>query len=380
MSSHPQPKLSPPQTPDPKGPASPKPPLEHARAAATGTARAMAKPSPINGAKGTASASKRFPLDSDTLRHYLRQMVTLREFERLGEREFKNGLIRGYYHSYAGQEAVGVGVFSALDLKTDYIVDGYRDHGHMLLCGMDPVRIYAELFGRATGVSKGKGGSMHMYSPEDHFLGGDGIVGGGFSISTGVGLALKQQKQPGICVCFFGDGALDTGTFHESLNMASLWKVPTVFACINNMYSMGTSLERHSSLPRLVDRAAGYGIPTEQVDGQDVWATTAAAHRIFDQVRRQRRPYFIELLTYRYQGHGIHDKSLNYRTLEEETAWHARDPLKLLTDHLLEEKLLTTADIEALRQEVVNELEAKVAEAKTGPEPAPEELFNDVLA
>ncbi|MGH9479528.1 MAG: thiamine pyrophosphate-dependent dehydrogenase E1 component subunit alpha [Terriglobales bacterium] len=382
MSSHPQPKLSSPapQAPSPKGVSGQKPPVERDRTAAAATARTPDKPAPANGATRLAIAARRFPLDSDTLKRYLRQMVTLREFERLGEREFKNGLIRGYYHSYAGQEAVGVGLFSALDLKTDYIVDGYRDHGHMLLCGMDPVRIYAELFGRATGVSKGKGGSMHMYSPEDHFLGGDGIVGGGFSVATGVGLALKQQKQPGICVCFFGDGALDTGTFHESLNMASLWKVPTVFACINNMYSMGTSLERHSSLPRLVDRASGYGIPTEQVDGQDVWATTAAAQRIFSQVRRQRRPYFVEILTYRYQGHGIHDKPLNYRTLEEETAWHARDPLKLITDFLLEEKLLTLAQIEQLRQAVVGELEAKVAEAKTGPEPAPEELFHDVLA
>lgn len=219
---------------------------------------------------------------------------------------------------------------------------------------------------------------MHMYSPEDHFLGGDGIVGGGISVSTGVGLALKQQKQDGICVCFFGDGALDTGTFHESLNMASLWGVPTVYICINNKYSMGTSLERHSSLPRLVDRAQGYGIPTEQVDGQDVWATTEAAERIFRQVRQRQQPYFVEALTYRYQGHGIHDKALNYRTLEEETAWHARDPLKLLTDFLIEEKLLTEAQIESLRAEVVAELEAKVAEAKTGPEPAPEELFHDV--
>lgn len=324
------------------------------------------------------SAARRFPLDATTLKNYLRQMVMVREFERLGEREFKNGLIRGYYHSYAGQEAVGVGLINALDLHRDYIVDHYRDHGHMLLSGMDPVRIFAELFGRSTGVSKGKGGSMHMYSPENHFLGGDGIVGGGIPVSTGVGLALKQQKQDGICVCFFGDGALDTGTFHESLNMASLWRVPTVYVCINNMYSMGTSLERHSSLPRLVDRAQGFGIPTEQVDGQDVWATTEAAERVFRQVREKQQPCFMELLTYRYQGHGIHDKSLNYRTLEEETAWHARDPLKLLTDYLVEEKILSLAQIEAMRAEVVSELETKVTAAKAGAEPAREELMRDV--
>lgn len=326
------------------------------------------------------STARRYPLDAATLRNFLRQMVTVREFEHIGEREFKAGLIRGYYHSYAGQEAVGVGFFHGLDLHRDYIVDHYRDHGHMLLSGMDPMRIFAELFGRSTGVSKGKGGSMHMYSPEQHFLGGDGIVGGGISVSTGVGLALKQQKRDGICVCFFGDGAVDTGTFHESLNIASLWNIPTLYICVNNMYSMGTSLERHSSLPRLVDRACGFGIETEQVDGQDVWATTEAAERIVHHVREKQRPYFVEVLTYRYQGHGIHDKALNYRTLEEETAWHARDPLKLLSDYLMEEKILSRDDIEVIRKEVVAELETKVAEAKTGPEPAPEELFHDVMA
>jgi len=343
-----------------------------------------AKPGPAesaaasNAPHSTATAARNFPLDTATLNHYLRQMITLREFEHLGEREFKNGLIRGYYHSYAGQEAVGVGLVNALDLHRDYIVDHYRDHGHVLLSGVEPAHVYAELFGRRTGVSKGKGGSMHMYSPEHHFLGGDGIVGGGISIATGVGLALKQQKKDGICVCFFGDGGLDTGTFHESMNMASLWNVPTVFVCVNNQYSMGTSLARHSSLPRLVERAQGYGIPTEQVDGQDVWATTAAAERIYRQVREQQRPYFIEALTYRYQGHGIHDKALNYRSLEEETAWHARDPLKLLTDYLVQEKVLNLQQIEQLRTEVVASLEADVATAKQAPEPEPEELLQDV--
>lgn len=336
-------------------------------------------PAPSKSSTEVLSTARRFPLDAAILRNFLRKMVTIREFEHIGEREFKNGLIRGYYHSYAGQEAVGVGFFHALDLSRDYIVDNYRDHGHMLMAGMDPMRIYAELFGRSTGVAKGKGGSMHMYSPEEHFLGGDGIVGGPLSVSTGVGLALKQQKRDGVCVCFFGDGALDTGTFHESLNMASLWNVPTAFICVNNMYSMGTSLDRHSSLPRLVDRACGYGIETEQVDGQDVWATTEAAQRIFEHVRKQQRPYFAEVLTYRYQGHGIHDKPLNYRTIEEETAWHKRDPLKLLSDYMMEEKIMGREDIEKLRQDVIAELEAKVAIAKAGPEPAPEELFHDVL-
>ncbi|TAN22997.1 MAG: pyruvate dehydrogenase (acetyl-transferring) E1 component subunit alpha [Acidobacteria bacterium] len=337
------------------------------------------KPAAPSNSTKVLSPARRFPLEAETLRNFLRKMVTLREFEHLGYREFKNGLIRGYYHSYAGQEAVGVGFFHAIDLSRDYIVDNYRDHGHMLLSGMDPMRIYAELFGRRTGVAKGKGGSMHMYSPEEHFLGGDGIVGGPLSIATGVGLALKQQKKDGVAVCFFGDGALDTGTFHESLNMASLFKVPTAYVCINNQYSMGTSLERHSAVTKLVDRARGYGMPTEQVDGQDVWATTEAAARILNTVRDKQRPYFVEVLTYRYDGHGIHDKTLNYRSIEEETSWHERDPLKLLSDYMMEEKIVSHGDIEKLRKDVIAELEAKVAEAKKGEEPAPEELLHDVL-
>lgn len=322
--------------------------------------------------------SGRATLSAKQLQHFLRQMITIREFERLGEREFKNGLIRGYYHSYAGQEAVGVGFLNALDLKRDYIVDHYRDHGHCMLSGIDPVSIFAELFGRKAGVSKGKGGSMHMYSPENHFLGGDGIVGGGISVSTGVGLALKKNGNKGICVCFFGDGALDTGTFHESMNLASLWDIPTLFICVNNFYSMGTSVQRHSSLERLVDRAQGYGVKTEQVDGQDVFATTEAAERIYKYMRENSRPYFVEAITYRYQGHGIHDKALNYRTEDEEARWHARDPIKLLTTYLIEEKIMTQKAIDKLRDEVVAELEAKVVEAKESPLPDESELLEDV--
>ena len=307
-------------------------------------------------------------------------MLTIREFERLGEREFRNGLIRGYYHSYAGQEAVGVGFLNALDLTRDYVVDHYRDHGHCLLIGLDPEAIFAELFGRASGVSKGKGGSMHMYSPERHFLGGDGIVGGGLSVACGVGMALKRRSGDPICVCFFGDGALDTGTFHESMNMASLWSVPTLYVCVNNLYSMGTRIDEHSSLSQLIDRAQGYGMKTEQVDGQDIFATAEAAERIFKYMRQNKRPYFVEALTYRYQGHGIHDKPLNYRTADEEAQWHARDPIALLTAHVIGEQIMSAEQIEAMRQEVVAELEAHVERAKQAPLPDPAELHQDVLA
>ncbi len=325
------------------------------------------------------SLSGRPSLSAKTLQKYLRQMLTIREFEQLGEREFRNGLIRGYYHSYAGQEAVGVGFINAMDLKRDYIVDHYRDHGHCLLVGIDPSRIFAELFGRASGVSGGKGGSMHMYSAEHHFLGGDGIVGGGLSIAAGVGMALRRQPEDGICVCFFGDGALDTGTFHESMNMASLWNVPTLFICVNNLYSMGTRVNEHSSLSQLVDRAQGYGVKTEQVDGQDVFAVAEAAERIFKYMRQNKRPYFVEALTYRYQGHGIHDKASNYRGVEEEAKWHGRDPIKLLTEYLIAEKVMSGKQIEALRSEVLHELEAKVAEAAAAPLPNPADLTKDVL-
>ncbi len=181
---------------------------------------------------------------------------------------------------------------------------------------------------------------MHMYSLEKHFLGGDGIVGGGISVATGVGLALKRMGKGGLCVCFFGDGAVDTGTFHESLNMASLWDIPIVYVCINNQFSMGTRLDRHSSLTQLVDRAAGYGMATEQIDGQDIGITLASAERIFANVRERQRPVFVEALTYRYQGHGIHDKPHNYRTSEEEEPWIQRDPIRLLSQRLLDEKIM----------------------------------------
>ncbi len=322
--------------------------------------------------------SDRVAESPEKLRTLLRRMMTIREFEHLGEREFRNGLIRGYYHSYAGQEAVGVGFIEAMDLTRDYIVDHYRDHGHCLAVGLDAVNIYAELFGRRAGVSKGKGGSMHMYNQEKHFLGGDGIVGGGISVATGVGLALKRMGKGGLCVCFFGDGALDTGTFHESLNMASLWDVPIVYICINNQFSMGTRLDRHSSLTQLVDRAAGYGMATEQIDGQDIGVTLAAAERIFAGVRERQRPVFIEALTYRYQGHGIHDKPHNYRTPEEEDPWIHRDPLLILGQRLIEEKIMTGEQIEAMRQEVAAELEAKVEAAKQSPAPEDRELYEDV--
>ncbi len=309
----------------------------------------------------------------------LRMMITIREFEHLGEQEFRNGLIRGYYHSYAGQEAVGVGMLEALDPGHDYIVDHYRDHGHCLAMGIDAEQVFAELFGRRTGVSKGKGGSMHMYSPDKHFLGGDGIVGGGISVAAGVGMALKRMPGKGLCVCFFGDGALDTGTFHESLNLASLWDLPVVFVCINNQYSMGTSLQRHSSLSQLVDRASGYGMSTEQIDGQDVGAVHSASERIFAAVRERQRPCFIEALTYRYQGHGIHDKPLNYRTTEEEEPWRRRDPIRLLSEKLIEERQMTPAQIEKMRQEVTAELEAKAERARQAPAPEARELFDDVM-
>lgn len=337
-----------------------------------------ASPGQVELAQRTSRAGHAGALDAATLRNYFRQMVLLREFEGLGEREFRAGLIRGYYHSYAGQEAVGVGIVNNLDLTRDYIVDHYRDHGHCILTGVDPLAVYAELFGRRTGVSKGKGGSMHLFSPEHHFLGGDGIVGGGISVATGVGLGLRLRKQDGVCVCFFGDGAVDVGSFHESLNMASLWGVPTLYVCINNMYSMGTSLARHSSVPELVDRARGYGMAVEQIDGQDIFAVHEASRRLIQTTRERRRPCFIEALTYRYQGHGIHDKALNYRTAEEEARWHGRDPVQLLAEHLVEEKILTTEQIERIRAEVVAELETKIAAAKAAAEPQVSELTEDV--
>ncbi|HEX7193244.1 MAG TPA: thiamine pyrophosphate-dependent enzyme, partial [Thermoanaerobaculia bacterium] len=247
----------------------------------------------------------------------LRQMIFIRRFEEATEREFRKGKIGGYLHVYIGQEAVASGILTALR-KDDIVFAGYRDHAHTLMLGSDPNAIMAELFGKRTGLSKGKGGSMHLFDVAHGFYGGYGIVGGHLTLATGAAYALRYKETPRICVCYFGDGAMNIGSFHEAMNMAGLWgkqgMCPIVFIIENNGYAMGTSVDRHSALTDLAARVRAYNIPTEKVDGQDVFAVRGVADRVMQQVRETGKPYCIETVTYRFSGHGAADILQPYRS------------------------------------------------------------------
>ncbi len=263
----------------------------------------------------------------------LRQMILVRRFEEATEREFRRGKIGGYLHVYIGQEAVASGVISALR-KDDIVFSGYRDHAHALMLGSDPARVMAELFGKATGVSKGKGGSMHLFDAEHGFYGGYGIVGGHLTLATGAAYALRYRGTDRVAVCYFGDGAMNIGPFHEAMNMAGLWghegMAPIVFIIENNGYAMGTSVERHSALTDLAARVRAYDIPSEKVDGQDVFAVRGIADRVIRQARENGTPYCIEAVTYRFSGHGAADILQPYRSKEEVEQHKHRDPIVIL--------------------------------------------------
>jgi pyruvate dehydrogenase E1 component alpha subunit len=289
------------------------------------------------------------------------------------------GLIGGFCHLYIGQEAVVTGLQSVLEDR-DTVITAYRDHGHMLACGMDPKGVMAELTGRRTGYSKGKGGSMHMFSRDKNFYGGHGIVGAQVPLGTGVGFAHHYREDGGVCLTYLGDGAVNQGQVYESFNMAALWKLPVVYIIENNKYGMGTSIERASARTDLYHRGGAYGIPGEQVDGMDVLAVRAAGARIVDHARSGKGPYIIEALTYRYRGHSMSDPA-KYRTKEEVSKMRQeKDPIDHLRDLMLERKIVDEAALKQVDREV-KEIVSEAAEfAQNSPEPDPSELYTDVLA
>ncbi len=264
----------------------------------------------------------------------LRQMIFIRKFEEATEREFRRGKIGGYLHVYIGQEAVATGIISAIR-KDDIVFSGYRDHAHALTLGSDPAKVMAELFGKATGVSKGKGGSMHLFDVEHGFYGGYGIVGGHVTLAVGSAYGLRYQGTDRVVLCYFGDGAMNIGSFHEAMNMAGLWghegMCPIVYIIENNGYAMGTSVERHSALTDLSARVRAYDIPSEKVDGQDVFAVRGVADRVVRQARETGKPYCIEAMTYRFSGHGAADILQPYRTKDEVEEHRHRDPIIILS-------------------------------------------------
>lgn len=313
----------------------------------------------------------------------LRQMILIRRFEEATEREFRKGKIGGYLHVYIGQEAVVTGIQSA-GRKDDLVYAGYRDHAHALLLGSDPGAVMAELFGRGTGVSKGKGGSMHLFDVANGLYGGYGIVGGHLTLAVGSAYALRYQETDRVVFCYFGDGAMNIGSFHEAMNMAGLWgkegMCPVVFVIENNGYAMGTSIERHSALTDLSQRVEAYAIPTEKVDGQDLFAVRGVADRVVRQVRETGRPYCIEAITYRFSGHGAADILQPYRTKDEVEVARNRDPIVILRSRLAEICGLTDDDVAEMESQASEIVKASVAFAEESEQPAPEELFRDVVS
>ncbi|GAB1483804.1 pyruvate dehydrogenase (acetyl-transferring) E1 component subunit alpha [Treponema sp.] len=312
----------------------------------------------------------------DLHKNMLRTMMLIRRFEEEAGKMYGLRKIGGFCHLYNGQEAIAVGAVAALDMSKDYILTGYRDHGHALACGMDAKGIMAELFGKATGSSRGKGGSMHLFDEEKHFLGGNGIVGGQIPVATGVAFAQKYKKTGGLTAVFFGDGAIHQGAFHESLNMAKIWSLPAIYVCENNQFGMGTSSKRVSSVTDYSVMGASYGIPGHKVDGMDVLAVYDAFAEAAEAARKG-TPSLMDIQTYRYKGHSMSDPQ-KYRSKEEVEKYRSNDPIILFQEKLLKASELTKKDIETMDAEIEKEVAEAVAFADSSPEPSLTALYDDV--
>jgi pyruvate dehydrogenase E1 component alpha subunit len=317
-------------------------------------------------------------LDSETLVHLYRQMLLIRRFEEKSAEVYSAGKIGGFCHLYIGQEAVAVGALSAIR-KDDYVLTSYREHGHALAKGMSPESVMAELYGKATGCSKGKGGSMHMFDKKVNFLGGHAIVAGQIPLATGTAFASKYQGTDQVTLCFFGEAAVNQGAFHESLNMAQLWKLPCIYICENNRYGMGTSLERAMSLHDIAQKGYGYEMAAEFVDGMDVLAVREATARAVERGRKECLPTLLEVRTYRFMGHSMSDPG-NYRTRAEIEKYQERDPIKLFSSSLKEEKIVDDKTFEKIDVEVRAQVDQAIRFAEESPFPTPEELYTDVYA
>ncbi len=317
-------------------------------------------------------------LDSELAKRLLTQMQLIRRFEEKAAEMYAMGKIGGFLHLYIGQEAVAVGATAACR-PDDYAVSSYREHGHCLAKGSDPRRIMAELFGRMDGLSKGKGGSMHLFDKGVNFLGGHGIVGAHLPLAAGVGFAIKYQGGDQVVLCYFGDGAVPEGEFHESLNLCALWKLPVVYICENNRYAMGTAIHRALAQTEIWRFAETYGIKGEAVDGMDVLAIRDCVGRAVERARRDKVPTLIEARTYRFRGHSMRDPAgAIYPTKEEVEREKQRDPIVLFSERCLKDGALTEADLKLIEKAVADQVDEAVAFAEASPEPPPEELFTDV--
>lgn len=314
----------------------------------------------------------------EELLNYYEQMLFLRRFEERAAQLYTQGHIGGFCHLYIGQEAVLTGIKAATKPEDDQITS-YRCHAHAIACGVEPEAVMSELTGRETGISKGKGGSMHMFDPEKHFWGGHGIVGAQISLGTGIGFANKYRGDDTICVAYMGDGALHQGQVYESFNMAKLWDLPVLYIIENNEYAMGTSVARCTGQPDLYKRGEGFGIPGKQVDGMDILAVKAAVEEAAEYIRSGKGPYLLEMKTYRYRGHSMSDPA-TYRSKEEvQDMKDNKDPIQNVTNLLVEQYGVKEEDLKSIDSEIKNRVKAVAEKAISAPLPDASELYTDIM-
>src|SRR5690242_12748415 len=317
-------------------------------------------------------------IDTGIARKIYHDMVLIRRFEEKAAEAYALGKIGGFLHLYIGEEAVAVGATSVMR-PDDYAIAAYREHGHCLAKGADPRRAMAELYGRIDGLSKGKGGSMHLFDKEHNFLGGHAIVGAHLPLAAGVGFAIKYRGGDQVIVCYFGDGAVPEGEFHEALNLSALWRLPVIWICENNRYAMGTSLERALAQTEIYKFGESYGIACEPVDGMDVLAVRESVGRAVERARRDKTPSLIEARTYRFRGHSMRDPAgAVYRTKEEVEREKLRDPIFLFRDRAVKAGVLSEDDAKQIEKDVSDLVDEAVAFADASPEPPASELFTDV--
>ncbi|NLA83084.1 MAG: pyruvate dehydrogenase (acetyl-transferring) E1 component subunit alpha [Clostridiales bacterium] len=309
----------------------------------------------------------------------LEQMLLIRRFEEKAAQMYGLRKIGGFCHLYIGQEAVAVGSIAALDLKKDYVLTAYRDHGHALACGMDPNGAMAELYGKVTGCSKGKGGSMHFFDEENHMYGGNGIVGAHIPIAAGMAFKIKYKQEDGVVLCYFGDGAIHQGVFHETLNMAKIWNLPVIFICENNFYGMGTNYKRVSSVHDYSIMGTSYGIPAWQVNGMDVLEVYEETQKAIKMVKEEKTPVLLEIQTYRYRGHSMSDPA-KYRTKEEVEEYRNQDPIIILENKMTEAGLLTKEEYTEIDKRCKNIANESVRFAEESEEPPLEAMYEDIYA
>jgi len=323
--------------------------------------------------KGKTAAKAKLP-DQDTCRELLSQMALIRRFEEEAGRQYQRAKAGGFLHLAIGEEATIVGTTSVMR-PDDYLIGTYRTHGHAIARGTDPKRVMAELFGRVDGTSAGRGGSMHIFDLERRFMGGYGIVGGNLPLAAGLGLASDYKGTDEVTVCMFGDGASNTGNFGETMNLAALWSLPVVFLVENNLYGMGTSLERHSAATDLSHKAEGLGVPGVRVDGMDVLAVREVVAEHIRLAREDRKPTLIEAFTYRYRGHSAADPEV-YREKEEVEEWQRKDPIESFAKRLVKEKVLSGKEVDTIREEADRVVVEAVEFADNSPEPPLDSLYD----